>query len=311
VQQPDKKMGTSLVLRGKMGTGKTIVGEIVGSLLGDHYALVSEPRYVTGRFNAHLYSNLLLHCDESFWAGDRAAEGRIKDLVTGDNHYVEFKGKDPIRLRNYIRLFVSGNPNWLVPAGFEERRFAVFETGEDHIQDNPYFEAIIHEMNTGGREALLHFLLNFNLQSVDLRKIPQTQALLDQKLASLSPEQGWWLDTLARGELPWGVEEQNKCPASRLFDRYVQHASRNSARRRSIETQLGRFLRKNLPNLVKSEASYKYWSGSRMLYTQGAVYTFPPLDECRDAFAQALRQQVSWSEKEQWSSEPVPNPEIT
>ena len=64
VQQPDKKMGTSVVIRGKQGTGKTKVGQVFGSLLGEHYALVSDPRYVTGRFNSHLVSCLLLHCDE-------------------------------------------------------------------------------------------------------------------------------------------------------------------------------------------------------------------------------------------------------
>jgi hypothetical protein len=39
VQQPDVKLGTSLVLRGKMGVGKTKVGEVFGSLFGNHYAL--------------------------------------------------------------------------------------------------------------------------------------------------------------------------------------------------------------------------------------------------------------------------------
>ena len=69
---PEEKTGTSLVLRGKMGTGKTKVGEVFGSLLGPHYVPVSDPRYVTGRFNSHLVSCLLLHCDEAFWAGDHA-----------------------------------------------------------------------------------------------------------------------------------------------------------------------------------------------------------------------------------------------
>jgi hypothetical protein len=66
IQHPEQKMGTSLVLRGKMGTGKTKVGEVFGSLLGSHYVLVSDPRYVTGRFNSHLVSCLMLHCDEAF-----------------------------------------------------------------------------------------------------------------------------------------------------------------------------------------------------------------------------------------------------
>jgi hypothetical protein len=308
VQQPDKKMGTSLVLRGKQGTGKTKVGEVIGSLLGEHYALVSDPRYVTGRFNSHLLSCLLLHCDESFWAGDHAAEGKLKDLITGGHHFIEYKGREPIRVRNYVRLLVTGNPDWLVPAGFEERRFAVLDVGEDHMQDKAYFAAIDAEMNNGGREALLDFLLKFDLTSIDLRTIPTTAALLDQKLASLTPELGWWLDTLAQGELPWGLEEPGRCPTSRLFDRYARHAMRHGTRRRSLETQLGRFLRKYVPGLIKNQGTYQYWSGIEMTLTEGMVYAFPPLAECREAFAKTLQQNITWVAKDGWSVEPVPDP---
>ena len=145
----------------------------MGSLLGEHYVLVSDPRFVTGRFNSHLVSCLLLHADEGFWAGDRQAEGKLKDLITGDHHFIEYKGKEPIRVSNYVRLLVTGNPDWLVPAGFEERRFAVLDIGERHMQDHAYFAAIDAEMENGGREALLDHLLKFDLKSVDLRSNPE------------------------------------------------------------------------------------------------------------------------------------------
>src|SRR4029077_10743749 len=105
-------------------------------------------------------------------------------------------------IKNHMRLFVTGNPDWMVPAGFKERRWAIFDMGEDHTQDKPYFAAIDHEMNNGGREALLHYLLNFDLSQVDLRTIPKTAALLDQQIQSMSPEEAWLLDLLKKGVLP-------------------------------------------------------------------------------------------------------------
>jgi hypothetical protein len=164
MQHPEGKPGTSLALRGRMGVGKTKVGEVIGSLLGSHYVPVSDPRYITGRFNSHMVSCLLLHADEAFWAGDKQAEGKLKDLITGGSQFIEYKGKEPVRVQNYLRLLVLGNQNWLVPAGFDERRFAVLDVGEDHMQDKPYFAAIDDEMDNGGREALLHFLINFDLK---------------------------------------------------------------------------------------------------------------------------------------------------
>jgi hypothetical protein len=306
VQQPDKKMGTALVFRGKEGTGKTKVGEVIGSLLGNHYVPVSDPRYITGRFNSHLASCLLLHCDEAFWAGDHAAEGKLKDLITGHDHLIEYKGREPIRVRNYLRLLIIGNPDWLVPAGFEERRFAVLDIGEDHIQDSVYFAAIDEELNNGGREALLDFLLRFDLKTVNLRAIPKTAALLDQKIASLTAEQGWWLDVLARGELPWGCPATGACPTERLFDRYINHAGKVGAKRRAIETQLGIFLAKQVPGLRKIEGQYLVFSRAQnnLVPEVGRLYQFPSLRECRQAFARALQQEFRWDERRDWVHEP-------
>jgi hypothetical protein len=132
---PGAEDGTSLVLRGKQGVGKTKVGEVFGRLLRPHYLLVADPRYITGRFNARMISLLLLHADEAFWAGDKQAEGKLKDLVTGDWHPIEFKGVDPIPIRNYVRLLVTGNPDWLVPAAMEERRIAVLDVGDEQREN--------------------------------------------------------------------------------------------------------------------------------------------------------------------------------
>ena len=91
VQQPSVKMETALVLRGPFGAGKTKIGQVMGSLIGDHYLLVASPRYITGQFNSHMASLLVLHADEAFWAGDKASVGTLRDLVSGDHHMLEYK----------------------------------------------------------------------------------------------------------------------------------------------------------------------------------------------------------------------------
>jgi hypothetical protein len=83
----------------------------------------------------------------------------------------------------------------------------------------------------------------------------KTAALLDQKIASLSAEKGWWLDMLMRGELPWGCDAADLCPTQRLFGQF-RHAGKVGVKRRAIETQLGMFLSKHVPNLRKVEGQY-------------------------------------------------------
>ena len=302
VQNPTKKSGTSLVLRGKQGTGKTIVGKIIGSLFGPHYFAVSDPRLITGRFNSHLIAGLLLHADEAFWAGDHAAEGKLKDLVTGGEHFIEFKGKEVIRVRNYLRLLVCGNPDWLVPAAMDERRSAVIDVGEGNMQDHSYFAAIEAETDSSGREALLYHLLNFDLKTVNLRKIPLTKALLDQKILSMTAEQKWWFDVLNSGELPGGCSEVSHCPVPVLFNHYIRHASRQGGvHRRSIETQLGMFMNKHVKGLRKLERQIYTFQGRGFIQKrEGYIYAFPPLVECRKAFAEKMKQDLNWDDQQEW-----------
>ena len=144
-QRPAERIGTSLVLRGKQGTGKTKVGEVFGSLIDRHYLLVDSPRYITGQFNAHLAGCILLQADEGFFAGDRASAGVLKSLVTSSWHMIERKGVDPVQVRNLVRLLVTSEDNWVVPASLEERRFAIFDMGQAAMQNSDYFAAIDRE----------------------------------------------------------------------------------------------------------------------------------------------------------------------
>jgi hypothetical protein len=316
-QQPEKKLGTALVLRGKEGVGKTIVGEIFGRLLGSHYRLVDNPRMVTGNFNSHLASLLLLQADEAFWAGDHVAEGKVKSLVTSPTQSIEFKGLEPFEVESYIRLFITGNAEWLVPAGPEARPWAVFDDGEAHMQDKTYFAAIVDEMRNGGDAALMRELMGFDLTTVDLRTIPQTAALFEQKTASLTPEMAWWLDTLSTGKLPWGTTDahgQDTCPVPRLYDRYLRHARAQGKPRRAIQTALGMFLRKHVSGLKKLDKSYLVWNENRktMSLERGYIYLFPPLSVCRAEFVRILQQPVGgWGEgdDEDWAVEASPDGE--
>ena len=317
LQQPTKKMGTALVLRGKQGAGKTKIGEVLGSLIGDHFRKVTTARYVVGNFNAHMAALLVLHADEAFWAGDKASVGALKDLVSGHEHPIEHKGVDPVWFKNYIRLFVSGNEDWSVPAGFGERRWAIFDVGDAHKEDHPYFAAIDAEMDAGGREALLHFLLNFDLSQVNLRTIPITTALLDQQIETMSTEESWWLQTLRDGVLPprpHGIDVKDTrhlCLKDTLFDRYILHARRQGARHRSVETKIGMLLKKLIgPKLEDIRKDIRSMIGADRSH-RIRCYAFPPLAECRKKFNEALGQSIDWGDPdntEEWQHDAYQSP---
>lgn len=307
LQRPRERIGTAIVLRGKMGSGKTIVGEIIGSLIAAHYFLVDDPRYLTGQFNAHLMRCLLLQVDEGFWAGDKQAEGRLKGLVTSSQQMIELKGVDPGRAANFVRVMFSSNEEWVVPAGMEERRFCVIDVGDAVAQRHDYFAEMREEIDNGGREALLADLLAVDLDAADapnLRRIPMTSALLDQKLLSLDAIASWWHERLQDGApTRRGAEWRSSVPCHTLHDDYVKACDAQGHKYKASPTAFGMRLSQLLPRdaargwagLDKAKRSESVlgddgaWSSRRV-----NAYVLPLLGVCRACFEAAVGQTMNW-----------------
>jgi len=288
MQRPRERIGTALVLRGGMGTGKTKVGEVFGSLISAHYFLVDDGRHVTGQFNSHLQSCLLLQADEAVWAGDKAGEGRLKSMITADTQMIEQKGVDPIPLRNYVRLLMTSNESWVVPAGKDERRFAVFDVGANCAQNHQYFSEMDEELNAGGRERLLHDLLSFDLNTVDLRRIPMTAALLEQKIESLSDVDSWWLACLMEGTPSRNYEVWPPLVSrEEIYADYLKTADEVGARRKRGKTTFAKRWRKLVGDSL-DDTRPRNQSG------RPRFYVLPSLVECRRAFEKQFGQVIEW-----------------
>lgn len=294
VQRPRERLGTALVLRGKMGTGKTLVGEIVGKLFESHFFLIDDPRYLTGNFNAHMASCLLLQADEGFWAGDKGAEGRLKSLVTSETQMIEHKGVDPIRLKNFVRLMITSNEDWVIPAGKDERRFCVLDVAPHCAQNSEYFGEMAKEMAEGGREALLHDLLTFDLGSVNLRQIPYTEGLLEQKLRSLDTVESWWFERLMTGTPTRKVEYwRTDMVIDEMFDDYIEGADKIGVKRKSELTAFGIKMKKLVPEIERKRLSTNtgHMETKRLWH-----YLLPPLAACRAQFEREVKQAVNWDD---------------
>jgi hypothetical protein len=296
VQRPRERLGVALVMRGRMGSGKTKVGEIFGALTPRHYFLVDDPRYVTGQFNAHMATCLLLQADEAVWAGDKAAEGRLKGLITSPIQQIEAKGVDPIRLPNYVRLIMTSNEEWVVPAGKDERRFAVLDVDPRVAQNHAYFREMDAELEDGGYAHLLGDLLAFDLGSVDLRKIPHTEALLEQKIRSLDSVESWWFGRLrsatsTRRSSDW----RREVAITALFDDYIHTADKIGVKRKSEETVFGMKMARLVPDLrrVRRIVDVEDERGNTIA-KKTWCYALPDLAAARDKFSEIVQQDVTW-----------------
>ena len=206
VQKPTAHAHTAIALRGGQGVGKSTFAEWFGSLFGGHFLELSSSQQLTGRFNAHLHNAIMVFADEAAWPGDKRGVGTLRRMITQDSLSIERKGFDILTVPNHIHLMIASNSEWIVPAGPDERRFAVFDVADKYKQNTKFFAAVRKQLFEGeGLQALLYDLLECRVNT-DLREIPKTKALSDQKQLSSSALDKWWYDLLNEGELFWNKQ---------------------------------------------------------------------------------------------------------
>lgn len=306
VQYPDRPGGVAVVLRGRMGTGKSKFAKLFGSLWGRHFLQVSDPKHLVGNFNAHLRDCVVLFADEAFYAGDKKHEGILKMIVTEETLIYEAKGVDAETGSNFTHLILASNNNWVVPAGADERRFFVLDVGEGQMQNAKYFRRLDEQMNNGGREALLHYLMTYDLTNYELRKIPKTKALIEQKELSMSPEEDWWYDKLKEGTLIRNKEWGERVLKEEVLDDYILTMKKFNVNKRSSSTQLGIFLRKVCPpgKLKTGQGLFDTKDGDFLIPRRKYYYEFPPLEVCRAHWDENFGGPFEWEEIDIIEEEP-------
>ncbi len=288
IQNPGVKSGTSLSLRGEQGTGKTIVGKIFGRLIKRHYTLIDQERYLFGNFNSHMASTILLHSDEGFWGGDPRHVGKLKSLVTSDTQRIEQKGRDSLQVNNYLRLLITSNEEWVIPAAFEERRFGIVDVGNGNQQDQQYFINMLEQMQNGGYGGLLYDLMHFDLKSTDIRKLPDTVALSQQKETSMGPIDTYWFTCLQQGNslLMSKTSWLNTVKTQELHEDCLAYLSRLGYRRLP---HLNAFF-KRIRQIAPSDKFIRKLIGP----DRQSATTLPTLQEAREYFDKIMRHQHDW-----------------
>jgi hypothetical protein len=299
-----KRCDVALALRGERGAGKGIGAQFYGNLFSPHFVHITNRAHVTGRFNSLLKDALLVFLDEAFWAGDVQAEGILKGLITEDVIVLEFKGKDAFRVKKHADFILASNNSWVVPAGFKERRFCVLDVSSKKIGDKVWFERIIEQMNTGGKEAMLYDLLKWDISNYDPRDFPKTEALADQVIASMDSVKKFWYTALQDGEIDsnetsyfqyhdfgdWIATED-------LYKAYEDFCKKVKERYPAISNVLMKSLKKLCPDMRDSKRSVE---GRRK---QG--YSLPDLERCRELFDEAIGLKLQWEERESADSPDV------
>lgn len=324
IQNPNKKPGTAIVLRGREGTGKGLFVQYLARLYGEHFVHLIDSERLVGRFNAYLKGAALVYADEAFFAGDARHGGKLKGLITENTILVEMKYINAFPVANRVRLIMASNEEWVVPAGPDARRFFVLNVSDAKKDDTAYWSALVDEMEGGGDAALMHYLINYDISGIDLRNPPKTDALMDQKHLTMKPTQRWWYERLMDGLInchvedvvdegrKWRSPEMDSGLGKRFYwipreefrTYFYSDSNLTHDRFRPSPEQFAKQLKSVCPNIAKGERAF-----TREFQTNDGearepkkvwlrAYGIPPLGACRVAFEKFLGHTHDWPEFE-------------
>jgi len=217
IQRPETQLKVALVVKGEEGVGKgCIITDVIGKIMGVQnkitssmgaFRVVKNQNDVFGQFTTMLEGACALFLDEMVWGGDKKSAGILKALITEETLKIEAKGYSPYMSRAFQNVIMSSNEDWVVPASAEARRFFVIEpnnkwAGVQSAESKAYFDAILSVPT----QMIANYFYRFDLKDWNPRSFPQTEALFDQKIASMDPASIWFMNRIEMGEDEWYLE---------------------------------------------------------------------------------------------------------
>ena len=252
LQSPAEQGEVAVAMKGGEGSGKGTVANALKTIIGQHSISICNTKHLVGNFNQHLRDAIFLFADEAFFAGDKVHIGTLKSIITEPSLTIEGKGQNIVQTPNFLHVMMASNEDWVVPASLDSRRFFVLNVDDTVKGNHEYFGSLRKQLDEGGYEAMLYDLLAFDLTYFNVRDVPTTEGLQQQRKISLPIADSWWMDCLMRGYVfksKLGLESHfdkwiPEISTELLYSSYKEYATEKKDRNIMNRETFGFFMRK-------------------------------------------------------------------
>ena len=280
------------------GCGKGFYEFTMGRLLGTHAMQVTNPKHIVGNFNPHLETLLRLTADEALFVGSHEHRNALFSLITEQKLTIEPKGCGVYTADSFLNLSITSNADHFLPVSGTARRFFIPTVSTARMQDLAYFNDLKADLEAGGYEALLHYFLHeVDLKDFNVRTVPNTAGLKEQRDQSLKPLESWWVELLETGTLTGADPDAPHRAVSNSYPRQIEIEVPSSFGQTNTQirhvTQHGLYDQAKLiePRLRNHTSDHRLGAHlnemgcdntAKVLRRRG--WTFPSLAECREAW---------------------------
>ena len=185
IQNITVKNGTLPIIHGAQGSGKSIVVEIFGELLGN-YALVNvdDLDKVFGKFNGLIGQHLFININEPPESDKKFSfTGKIKAKTTQKDIVQETKGVDSIEAVSWANYSMTTNNPSPVQEEKGNRRYIYFKTNDSKCGNKNYFKTLLGsiqpEKQGDYNKEFMGVLLHYMKTEIDVKEFDAEDLIRD------------------------------------------------------------------------------------------------------------------------------------
>jgi hypothetical protein len=225
---PAVKTPITVVLQGESGVGKSIFGKVLRHMIGrQHTAEVGNFNEISGNFNEVLENRLLVQIEECGVFSHKDSD-TMKHLTGSDTIQINAKGQSTRSVPNYLRFLLTSNADTPVRISGDDRRYFMLTVGKGNKQEEKFFSELIAELNDGGYEGFMQFLVNREVGR-NLRAIPDTDLRMSTKEVSIESTWAFIYHMIENNGLSTSAEtvfgadgKRNLMTKSWLYEKYTE-----------------------------------------------------------------------------------------
>ena len=275
-QQPSKKIGIALLLKGAEGVGKNRFTDLLHLMLGSsHFLETARPGQVLfGRFTDTRKNKFLMVINESNGGDNHPANDQLKDMITSPTFVWEAKGRDAMTLNSFDRFIFTTNNDNCLKVNPDSRRYVIFEVSSALKGNSEYFRQLSHFIDDP------HCRFEF-YQLLMERDISRAEWINNRPISSFYPqmvemnlpkEYEFVRDGILMPEYAKGPDRTVQLDAATLFDRFLEWLCRSSSSA-TYNTNTTKFGVK-ISSLCNEESSENLDGCFKERRTCGILYTF-------------------------------------
>jgi Family of unknown function (DUF5906)/Domain of unknown function (DUF3854) len=204
-QRPDERGPHIVIFKDRGETGKSRLFETLDLVFGRYSGPIGDS--LTSNFNAALEHLVIAWWSDPVIHGgfDRDLESALKNFSGDSKISINHKGGAKYVVKNYGRLLIATNKDWIVPVSSEERRYTVF--GGSETMSDQWAAEYMSWLNTGGVEQIRRYLTGMSLEGFNIHERgPRTEQRMEMERLSAAPIARFVFEECTSKDV-WSIDE--------------------------------------------------------------------------------------------------------